>query len=268
MLTILEYDMDLDLKGYSILITGGSKGIGLATARAFAAEGCNLHLAARTDDDLQAARASITGDFEVEVAIHTVDLSLGANVQRLAEACSDVDILVNNAGAIPGGTLEALNEERWRAAWELKVFGYINMMRAYYKKMKARGRGVIVNIVGNAGNQAPAEYAAGVSADAMLEVLTRTLGGESLDYGVRVVGVSPGDLMNERGIMFLRRQAEKELGDPERWRERLARLPGGRAGTSEEIADAVAFLASPRAGYISGAVLTIDGGVSARRAVM
>jgi NAD(P)-dependent dehydrogenase (short-subunit alcohol dehydrogenase family) len=260
--------MDLDLKDYSVLITGGSKGIGLATARAFAAEGCHLHLAARTDDDLQAARETITAEFDVPVTVHVADLSLGANVQRLAEACSDVDILVNNAGAIPGGTIEAVDEQRWREGWELKVFGYVNMMREYYKTMKARGRGVIVNIIGNAGNQAPADYAAGVSADAMLEVLTRTLGGDSLDYGVRVVGVSPGDLMNERGIMFLRRQAEKELGDPERWRERLARLPGGRAGTSKDIADAVAFLASPRAGYISGAILTIDGGVSARRAVM
>ena len=260
--------MDLHLNGCSILITGGSKGIGFATARAFAAEGCRLHLAARTTGDLQAARESLRRDFDVPVAIHTVDLSLGANVQRLAEACSEVDILVNNAGAIPGGTLGAIDEQQWRAAWELKVFGYINMMRAYYQKMKARGQGVIVNIIGNAGNQAPDEYAAGVSADAMLEVLTRTLGGKSLDDGVRVVGVSPGDLMNERGIMFLRRQAEKALGDPERWRERLARLPGGRAGSSEDIADAVAFLASPRASYISGAVLTIDGGVSARRAVM
>ena len=260
--------MDLDLKGCSLLITGGSKGLGLATARAFAAEGCNLHLAARTEGDLQTARESITCDFDVQVTIHTIDLSLGANVQRLAEACSDVDILVNNAGAIPGGNIVEMNEEQWRAAWELKVFGYINMMREYYKKMKAHGRGVIVNIIGNAGNQEPAEYAAGVSADAMLETLTRTLGGESLDDGVRVVGISPGDLMNERGIMFLRRQAEKKLGDPERWRERLSELPGGRAGTSEEIADAVVFLASPRASYISGVVLTIDGGVSARRAVM
>ncbi|HBK75480.1 MAG TPA: short-chain dehydrogenase, partial [Gammaproteobacteria bacterium] len=123
-------------------------------------------------------------------------------------------------------------------------------------------------VIGNAGNQAPAEYAAGVSADAMLEVLTRTLGGDSLDHGIRVVGVSPGDLLNERGIMFLRRQAEEELGDPERWSERLAELPGGRAGASEEVADAIVFLASPRSNYTSGAILTIDGGVSARRAVM
>ena len=141
-------------------------------------------------------------------------------------------------------------------------------MRECYKTMKTRGRGVIVNVIGNAGNQAPAGYVAGVSADAMLEVLTRTLGGDSLDHGVRVVGISPGDLLNERGIMFLRRQAEEELGDTERWSERLAELPGGRAGTSEEIADAIVFLASPRSNYTSGVVLTVDGGVSARRAVM
>ncbi|MGD9331420.1 MAG: short-chain dehydrogenase/reductase [Desulfobacterales bacterium] len=260
--------MDLKLNGASVLITGGSKGIGLATARAFAAEGCHLHLAARTEKDLQTARERIQHDHDVRVRVHPIDLRRGANVHRLADICGDVDILVNNAGAIPGGTIEAIDEDGWRAAWELKVFGYINMMRAYLQRMKARRQGVIVNIIGNAGNQPPAEYAAGVSADAMLEVLTRILGGESLDHGVRVVGVSPGDLMNARGMMFLRRQAEKEWGDPERWQERLADLPGGRAGTSEEIADAVVFLASPRAGYTSGAILTIDGGVSARRAVM
>ncbi len=98
--------------------------------------------------------------------------------------------------------------------------------------MKTRGRGVIVNVIGNAGNLTPADIVASVTADTMLEVLTRTLGGVSLDHGIRVVGVSPGDMMNERDIMFLRHQAEKGLGDPDRWRERLAELPGGRAGTS------------------------------------
>jgi NAD(P)-dependent dehydrogenase (short-subunit alcohol dehydrogenase family) len=260
--------MDLGLRGRSVLITGGSKGIGLATARAFAAQGCRLHLAARTLEDLQKARDELVAGHGVSVDIHPVDLSDGENVRKLAGACADVDILVNNAGAIPGGSIEAIDEKTWRSAWELKVFGYVNMMRELYASMKKRGRGVIVNVIGNAGDQSPAEYAAGVTADAMLEVLTRALGGESLDHGVRIVGVSPGDMMNERGIMFMRRQARAELGDAERWRERLAALPGGRAGTPEEIADAIVFLASPRSGYTSGAVLTIDGGVSARRAVM
>jgi NAD(P)-dependent dehydrogenase (short-subunit alcohol dehydrogenase family) len=260
--------MNLDIEGNSVLITGGSKGIGLATARAFAEERCILHLAARTVDDLLAAQEGITNDFDVAVTIHPIDLSQGTNVKQLAKTCGDVDILVNNAGAVPGGSIEAIDEEQWRAAWDLKPYGYINMMREYYTAMKTRGRGVIINIIGNAGNLTPADIVAGVTADAMLEVLTRTLGGVSLDHGIRVVGVTPGDIMNERGILFLRQQAEKELGDPERWRERLAELPGGRGGTSKEIADAVVFLASPRASYISGAVLTIDGGLSARRAVM
>ncbi|HEV2092916.1 MAG TPA: short-chain dehydrogenase/reductase [Rubrobacter sp.] len=259
--------MDLGLMGRSVLITGGSGGIGLATAHAFAAEGCALHLAARTADKLWAARKGISRDFDVPVAVHAVDLSRGENARRLAETCADVDILVNNAGAIPGGKIEEIDDDRWREAWDLKVFGYVNMMRALYAEMGARGRGVIVNVIGTAGDQRPADYAAGLSANSALATLTRALGGESLDHGVRVVGVSPGDMTNERGMEFMRRQAEKEFGDPGRWRERLSRLPGGRAATSEDVADAIVFLASPRAGYVSGTVLTVDGGLSSRRAV-
>ena len=260
--------MDLGLMGRSVLITGGSGAIGLAAARAFAAEGCALHLAARTFDKLRAAQEDISRGFGVPVVVHAVDLSSAENARWLAETCADVDILVNNAGAIPGGKIEEVDDDRWREAWDLKVFGYVNMMRALYREMRARGRGVIVNVIGTAGDQRPSDYAAGVSANAALATLTRALGGESLDHGVRVVGVSPGDMINERGTEFLRRQAEKEFGDPGRWRERLARLPGGRAATSEEVADIILFLASPRAAYVSGAVLTVDGGMSSRRAVI
>jgi NAD(P)-dependent dehydrogenase (short-subunit alcohol dehydrogenase family) len=259
--------MDLGLKGRSVLITGGSGGIGLATARAFAAEGCAPHLAARTPEKLRAAREDISRDFDVPVTVHAGDLSGTENALRLAATCADVDVLVNNAGAIPGGGIEEIDDDRWREAWDLKVSGYVNMMRALYGYMKARGRGVIVNVIGTAGDQMPADYAAGISANSALVALTRALGGESLDHGVRVVGVSPGDMTNERGIDFLRRQADKEFGDPGRWRERLARLPGGRAATSEDVADAILFLASPRAGYVSGTVLTVDGGLSSRRSV-
>ena len=260
--------MELDLKGKSALITGGSKGIGFATARAFAAEGASLHIAARTTGDLERARQEIRRDFDVPVAVHAVDLTQGQAARELAQECADVEILVNNAGAIPGGSIEDIDEDRWRQAWDLKVFGYINMTRAIYAGMKALGRGVIINICGTAGNRIPADYAAGVTANSALTTLTRALGGVSLNHGIRVLGISPGDMENERGIMFLRLQAENEFGDAERWREKLSDLPGGSAATSEDIANAVVFLASSRARYISGTVLTIDGGLSASQSVI
>jgi NAD(P)-dependent dehydrogenase (short-subunit alcohol dehydrogenase family) len=260
--------VELDLRGRSVLITGGSRGIGLATARAFALEGCHLHLAARTESRLREAQREISDKFSVRVQIHPIDASIGDNARALAHACSDVDILVNNAGAVPGGSLEEVDEGRWRKAWNLKVLGYINLTREIYGAMAARGRGVIVSVIGTAGNIVPASYIAGVSGSASLVAFTQALGGTSLDRGVRVVGVSPGDVLNERGISFLKQQAAESLGNPERWRERLAQQPGNRAATEEDIANAVVFLASDRAGYISGEVLAVDGGLRWRQRVL
>ena len=260
--------MDLGLRGLSVLITGGSHGIGRATARAFADEGCHLHLAARTESRLREVQREITEKFGVKVEIHPIDVSVGDKARALAHTCSDVDILVNNAGAVPGGGLEEIDEARWREAWNLKVLGYINLTREIYGAMAARGGGVIVNVIGTAGNIVPASYIAGVSGSASLVAFTQALGGMSLDRGVRVVGVSPGDVLNERGISFLRQQAAETLGDPERWRERLVHQPGQRAATEEDIANAVVFLASDRASYVSGEVLAVDGGLRWRQRVL
>jgi NAD(P)-dependent dehydrogenase (short-subunit alcohol dehydrogenase family) len=227
-----------------------------------------LHLAARTESRLQEAKREIVDRFGCSVEIYPIDTSVGENTRTLAQACHTVDILVNNAGAVPGGDMMKIDEARWRKAWDLKVFGYINLAREMYIAMAERGNGVIVNIIGTAGNILPASYIVGVSGSAALVAFTRAQGGVSLNYGVRVVGVSPGDVMNERGIAFLRQQADEQLGDPERWRERLADQPGGRAATEEDIANAVVFLASSRAGFISGEVLAVDGGLRWRQRVL
>ena len=130
--------MELGLRGKKAVVTGGSKGIGRACAEVLAEEGCDVVLAARTAADLETARAAIAAKHNVAVRIFALDLAVSGNVDRLAAECADIDILVNNAGAIPGGDLDAVDEARWRTAWDLKVFGYINMTRRFYALMRGR----------------------------------------------------------------------------------------------------------------------------------
>ena len=126
--------MDLNLRGRTALITGASKGIGLASATCLAAEGVNVILVSRTQADLETAREKIAARHNVAVQVHAYDLSDSRNIDRLVEQHPGIDILVNNAGAIPGGDLQQITEDRWRAAWDLKVFGYINMCRRFYAR--------------------------------------------------------------------------------------------------------------------------------------
>jgi NAD(P)-dependent dehydrogenase (short-subunit alcohol dehydrogenase family) len=256
--------MDLKLSGRTALITGGSRGIGFGVAQSLAAEGCHLHLASRNAADLDAARKKLLAAHKVNVTTHTVDLAVSENARKLGETCRDVDILVNNAGAIPQGTLTGLDEKVWRDSWDLKVFGYLNLSRAIYAAMCERKRGVIVNIIGGAGERPSAGYIAGSIANAGLMAFSRALGAESPNHGVRVIGLNPSATATERGITRWRNQAQKDLGDPERWRELAKGFPFGRPATVEEIADVVVFLCSDRASYVSGTVISVDGGNSAR----
>jgi NAD(P)-dependent dehydrogenase (short-subunit alcohol dehydrogenase family) len=260
--------VDLELRGKKVLITGASKGIGLACAHGFAAEGARVHIAARNEAALRAAAEALAYQHRAEVAIHPFDLGQTQNVAALAKACAEVDILVNNAGAIPSGNLMEVDDATWRHAWELKVFGYINLARELYRHMGGRGAGVIVNVIGVAGERPRSNYIAGTSGNAALMAFTRALGAESVERGVRVVGVNPGGIRTDRAIDHYREIAARELGDASRWPEIQEKLaasrPGRRTGRPEQVADLVAFLASARASHISGTIVTIDNGNSVR----
>lgn len=255
--------MDLDLNGRTALVTGASRGIGLAVAKALGAEGCHLHIAARSEEGLRDAADTIHAAHGVEVTIHPGDLSQPETVAALGLTCADVDILVNNAGDIPTGSLESIDSATWRRCWDLKVFGYVDLTRAILPRMQARESGVVVNVIGLAGESANPNYLAGCMGNASLMMFTECLGGESITHGVRVVGVNPGATMSDRHFAHVKERAEKKLGDADRWPELEAAYPSGRSSTVEEIADTVAFLASDRASHISGTTLRVDGGVRA-----
>ena len=252
--------MDLHLTGKTVLITGGSAGIGLGIAKAFAAEGCALILVARSEPTLQRVAKEIASTFNTSVQVHACDVGDDNTALMLCETYAHTDILVNNAGSIPGGPLEEVSQQRWRNGWELKVFGFINMTRAFYQQMSSRRHGVILNVIGASATGLDAKYIAGSTGNAALEGLTKSLGSASPAHGVRVVGISPGLVMTERLEKLLKGRARDNFGDESRWAELTANAPFGRTASVEEIAASAVFLASPRSSYTSGAILNIDGG--------
>ena len=257
--------MDLHLKGKTALVTGGSRGIGLGVAQGLAAEGCNVHIASRSAEDLEAARKKIAAAHDVKVVVHALDLSVPENAVKLARDCGDIDILINNAGAIPQGTITDFDDKTWRSGWELKLHGYINLTREVYRRMVERKNGVIINVIGGAGERPTAGYIAGAFANSGLMTMSRALGAESPKHGVRVLGLNPTATATDRGVERWRNQAKEQLGDPERWQELTKGMPFGRPCSVEEVANVVVFLASDRASYMSGSLVSVDGGAAWRK---
>lgn len=259
--------MDLQLRGKKVLITGASQGIGEGLAEVFAEEGCNLVLVARSGDKMKSLAARLRDAHGVDIAIHEQDIAAPGAAEAIGKAAGRIDVLVNNAGAIPGGDLWQVDSANWRKGWEVKVFGYINLCRVFYASMKENGGGVILNNIGNGGENLDFRYIAGSTGNASLMAFSRALGGKSLDDGIRVVGINPGPVATDRIFNIMKKRAREQWNDESRYTELMAAYPLGRASTVREIADMFAFLASPRSSYTSGTIITIDGGLTSRRSI-
>jgi len=250
--------------GRKALITGGSGGIGFAIAQALAAEGCSLTLVGRDSNKLDAAkeallreRPSDAAGKPLDVELVALDLSDPQQALRLGHEHADTDILVNCAGAVGRGGLTDIDPTSFFNSFNGKVMSAIMLTHAIYPHMCSRKHGVVVNIIGIAGEKLNPRSIGTTTANAALIAFTKALGAESVDHGVRVVGVNPGLIRTERTASMLDPTAHK---DQAAYAALLKNLPYGRMGEPAEIADAVMFLASDRASYISGEVLSVDAG--------
>jgi NAD(P)-dependent dehydrogenase (short-subunit alcohol dehydrogenase family) len=260
--------MELGLRGKTAVVTGASKGIGQAIARALAAEGVDLAIAARGRDELDRVARELSDAHGVRVAPYAADLAQREAVRGLAEFAvttfGRVDILVNNAGAIPAGTIDSLDDDTWRAAYDLKLWGYIGLSRALLPRMREQGGGTILNIIGNAGRQPSPAYIAGGPANAALMNFTKGLAADAGRHNIRVNAINPGPIRTDR----MRRMAEQQarargvpLAEVEAGQARG--IPLGRVGTPEEVASVAVFLVSDAASFITGAIIPVEGGLTA-----
>ena len=255
--------MDLGLNGKVVLVTGASKGIGLACAKAFLAEGAKVAMVSRSKVNLAAAERQLkpAGQQVVKVAADLVD---SANARRMVaeveQALGPIDILVNSAGAAKRTPPEDLTPEAWHAAMDAKYFTYVYAIDAVIKGMASRKRGVIVNVIGSGGKVASPSHLPGGAANAALMLVTAGLANAYGRYGIRVAAVNPGATLTDRLKQGMEADAKVAGISPEEALKRATgRVPLGRLAEPEEIANAVVFLASEKASYITGAVVAMDG---------
>ena len=255
--------MDIQMNGRTAIVTGASKGLGLAVATQFSACGAEVVIAARGADALEAARRTLAETHGAKIAAVQCDVSTAEGVRQLydgaMQAFGKVDIIVNNAGVSRASPFEATTDEEWQADLDLKLFAAIRLTRLVWPQMKERRWGRIINVL-NTGAKAPglnslpstASRAAGMA-------LTKALSKEGAPFGVLVNALLVGRIESDQWV----RKAEKTGVDLDAvLAEMGADIPAGRVGRADEFASIACFLASDLASYIAGTAINVDGGAS------
>jgi 3-oxoacyl-[acyl-carrier protein] reductase/bacilysin biosynthesis oxidoreductase BacG len=257
----------MSLAGRRVLVTGGSRGIGAATALAFAREGASVGLVARRQERLDAVAAAAREAGAPATAVVAADLADGdalhGALARLIEELGGVDVLVNNAGSSRAGNIDQVDDDAWRESFDLKLMGYVRSMRLVIPVMRAQGSGCIVNVLGVAGTQPSPNYVLSCFVTA-LQQLTASVADQVAADGIRVVGVGPGYTATERVMTPIRRIAEERGVPVEEFVQEFAaaQVPVGRLATADEIATWITVMASDIAGFVTGTQLLVDGGAT------
>jgi NAD(P)-dependent dehydrogenase (short-subunit alcohol dehydrogenase family) len=259
--------MDLGLTDSVVVVTGASKGIGFACAAAFAREGARVALVSRSQANLDAARARI-GDAKHAPVTFVADMIDAAATARMVDAVEaalgPIDVLVNSAGAAKRYAPDDLSAQAWHDAFDAKFFSYIHPLDIVVRRMAARGRGSIVNIIGAGGKTANPVHIPGGSANAALMLATAGLAVAHGPKGVRINAINPGGTLTDRVQQGLDVESKMTgVAAAEILERQQARIPLRRLGKPEEIAQVALFLASARASYVTGAIVPMDGGAGA-----
>ncbi len=258
--------MDLGIKGKAAVVTGASRGIGRETARQFLEEGVRVMICGRNAETLERTRAELAQQTGGEVHAVVADMTKPADIARLIDTATQklggVDILINNAGQMYSGRFAVMTDEGLKEQLETKLFGFLRAIRLVYPQMKARRWGRIVNLIGGAGKEPdPYMFGSGITNSGLLNI-TKSLSTEFGEDNVLVNAVCPGWVATnlwQRNAQGL--QEELGVKSEEEARRLAARKNAlGRFGKPEELANAIVFLCSERASYITGVSLNLDGG--------
>ncbi len=257
--------MDLKLTGKTAVVTGASEGIGRAIALGLAREGVDLAICARRAGPLAAVAEEIAQETGRKVFPITADLTKAADAEAFihaaAKALGRIDILVNNAGSAPGGTLEFLTEEHWEQALQLKFMGYVRCTKHTLPYMIAQGGGRVVNLIGNDGIKRSYWEIAPGAANAAGQNFTIALAGQYGKHNISFAAVNPGPVRTERWAGLVQAMArDMNISVAEADTLAPSSIPLGRIAEVEEVADLVVYLTSPRAHFVNGTMIEIDGG--------